>query len=214
MKKAVSVMILCGLLFLSCSRSEPKIAYGAMRLVYFESNERPAERFSFFVLPEDNDGIEDIAELYLYNDREGLMWQLNADDWVSYELDGRTWIGSHNIAMVDDEFLPRGLFRAVLVDKGGEKSERTFAFDAPEDPRYAFPFLTVTGDRYFVESGYPVHYFICYDLEGNYVTTQALTIFESAFADLALPPNVKGVALWAEDPEYHVSALTDVVAVP
>ncbi|MDR2403221.1 MAG: hypothetical protein LBD78_04255 [Spirochaetaceae bacterium] len=216
MKKSKLLMILCGLLLLlfSCSRSEPKIAYGVMRLVYLESNENPVERFSFFVLPEDNDGIEDIEELYLYHDREGLMWQLSAVDWVSYEVEGRYWIGSHNIAMADNEPLPRGLFRAVLVDKGGEKSERTFAFDAPEESRYPFPLFTLTGGSYRVESGYPDNYLICYDLEGNYIKTQPLTAYEGVFTDLDLPSNVAGVALWTEDPEYHVSALTDVVATP
>ncbi|MDR1949802.1 MAG: hypothetical protein LBQ38_10455 [Spirochaetaceae bacterium] len=208
------LMALCGLFLLSCTRSEPKIAYGAMRLVYYQDYEKPAERFSFFVLPDDNDGIEDVEELYLYNDREGLVWQLGVEDWVSYELEGRTWIGSHNIAMTGDESLPRGLFRAVLVDKGGERAERTFAFDAPEEPRYAFPFFTASDGRYLVESGYPEHYFICYDAEGGYVQTKPLTVLDGTFAELDLPANVEGVALWAEDPELYVSALTDVVAVP
>jgi hypothetical protein len=207
-------MILCGLLLLSCSRSEPRITYGAMRLVYFEGNEKPVERFSFFVLPEDDDGIEDIEELYLYHDREGLVWQFSSGDWVSYEIEERSWIGSHNIAMADDEPLPRGLFRAVLVDKGGERSERSFAFDAPGESRHDFPRFTLSGDRYAVESGYPDNYLICYDLEGNYIQTQALTAPEGAFTGLDLPSNVAGVALWAEDPEYHVSAITDVVATP
>ncbi|MDR3146117.1 MAG: hypothetical protein LBU21_07555 [Treponema sp.] len=214
MKRNGLPAILWGLLLLSCSRSEPKIAYGTMRLVYLEGNEKPVERFSFFVLPDDNDGIEDVEELYLYHDREGLMWQLGAEDWVSYEIEERSWIGTHTIAMVDDEPLPRGLFRAVLVDKGGEKSERTFAFDAPPESRYAFPAFTLTGGRYQVESGYPDNYFICYDLEGNYIKTQALRALEGVFADLELPSNVAGVALWAEDPEYQVSALTDVAAAP
>jgi hypothetical protein len=214
MKRSGPSVFLCVLLLLSCSRSEPRIAYGTMRLVYFEGNEKPVERFSFFVLPEDNDGIEDIGELYLYHDREGLMWQFGAEDWVSYELEGHSWIGSHNIAMVDDEPLPRGLFRAILVDKGGEKSERTFAFDAPGESRHGFPSFTLAGGRYQVESEYPDNYFICYDLEGNYITTKALPVREGDFVNLDLPSNVAGVALWAEDPEYHVSALTDVAAAP
>jgi major membrane immunogen (membrane-anchored lipoprotein) len=209
------LVLLCSVTLLAaCSRTEPKISYGTMRMVYYQTEERPEERFSFFVLPEDDDGIEDIAELYIYHDKEGLSWRLTSDDWVSYEFDGKTWIGTYSIAMMDEEPLPRGQFRAVLVDKGGERSERVFAFDAPEDSRYPFPFLTIENGRYFVESGYPEHSFICYNAQGEYVNTIALTVLDGAIADLKLPSAVRAVALWAEDSEYMVSALTDVASLP
>jgi hypothetical protein len=185
-----------------------------MRMVYYQSEGKPEERFSFFVMPEDDDGFEDIAELRLYHDREGLSWKLTAEDWVSFEVNGKTWVGSHNIAMPDDEPLPRGQFRAVLADKGGEQSVRVFAFDAPEDPRYPFPFLTIEDGRYLVESGYPEHSFICYNAQGEYVNTLPLQILDGALTDLKLSSNVKALALLAEDPEYMVSALTNVVSLP
>ncbi|MDR0760533.1 MAG: hypothetical protein LBF74_10570 [Treponema sp.] len=206
--------LFCAALLAACSRTEPKIAYGTMSMVYYQSEGKPEERFSFFILPEDDDGFEDIAEVRLYHDREGLSWKLTTEDWVSYEVSGKTWVGSHNIAMLDDESLPRGQFRAVLVDKGGEQSERLFAFDAPEDPRYPFPFLTLENGRYLVESGYPEHSFICYNKQGEYVNTLPLQILDGELADLKLPQDVKALALWAEDPEYMVSALTNIVPLP
>ncbi|MDR0376288.1 MAG: hypothetical protein LBH70_00675 [Spirochaetaceae bacterium] len=212
--RSAALPAVCLLLAAACSRTEPKIAYGTMQLVYYQSAGKPEERFSFFILPEDDDGFEDIAEVHLYHDREGLAWKLTADDWVSYEANGKTWAGSHNIAMLDGEPLPRGRFRAVLVDKGGEQSERIFAFDAPEDPRYPFPFLTIENGRYLVESGYPEHSFICYNNQGEYVSTMALSILDGPLQELQLPSEVKAVALWAEDPEYMVSALTNIVSLP
>jgi hypothetical protein len=197
-------------LFFDCSRSEPKITYGTIRLVYFQGADKPEERFSFFVLPDDDDGIEDIAELYLYHDREGLFWQIPADDWVSFEAEGKTWVGTRSLAM-DDEGLPRGQFRAVLIDKGGEKSERLFTFDAPADPRYPFPVFSITNGRYLVESGYPEHILVCYDGEGNFVTTKPIPVLDGTVAELELPSNIRALALWAEDSEYLTSALTDVV---
>jgi hypothetical protein len=213
MKKHRLLVVFCaGILFFSCSRAEPRIVFGSLRLVYYEEAEKPGERFSFFVLPDDNDGIEDIAELYLYHDREGLVWQLNSDDWVRYEVDGQVWIGSHYITMLDGDPLPRGQFRAVLIDQGGERSERIFAFDIPEDPRYAFPFLNIEDGRYLVESGYPEHYFLCYDAQGNYIATQPLVVLDGVIAELGLSPEVRAVALWAEDSEYFTAALTNVVS--
>lgn len=214
MRTKALLLLFLSFLFFACSRSEPKITYGTIRLVYFQSPDKPAERFSFFVLPDDDDGIEDIEDLYLYHDREGLVWQIPANEWVNFEFEGKTWVGTRSLAMADDESLPRGQFRAVLVDKGGEKSERLFTFDAPEESRYPFPFFSITDGRYLVESGYPVHSLICYDGEGNFVSTMPLTVLDGAVADLALPSgSIKALALWAEDTEYLTSALTDVVPI-
>jgi hypothetical protein len=201
-------------LFAACSRTSPKLSFGTLRLVYHNSGEDGAaeERFSFFVLPEDDDGLEDIADLYLYHDREGLVWHITSEEWLSLNIDGNTWIGSRQISMTDGEGLPRGQFRAVLVDKGGERSERIFAFDAPEDSRYPFPFFLVEQGRYRLDSEYPAHYLVCYDGEGNYVMTQPLENPEGFITELNLPSGISGIALWADDDEYLTSALTDIVS--
>ncbi|MDR0878649.1 MAG: hypothetical protein LBN21_11395 [Treponema sp.] len=198
-------------LFFSCSRSEPKINYGFIGLNYYQSRERPEERFSFFIIPEDDDGLENIAELYLYHDKEQLRWIILPEDWVSLEQDGKTWIGSRALAAGEAESLPRGLFRAVLVNKGGEKSERTFTFDAPEESRFPFPTVSVENGEYRVASNYPRNHFICYDQHGNIVKTLALSSLSGLIAELDIPMDVRTVALWAEDPDYFTSALTDVV---
>lgn len=199
-------------LFLACSRTEPKIVYGSIRLVYSEEAGRQRERLSFFVLPEDDDGVENLAELNLYHDQEGLAWHFSPEDWVSYEVEEKTWVGSHDIAMAGDEGLPRGLFRAVLVNKGGEKSERTFSYDAPEGSRYPFPSFSVENGRFRVESAYPEHRLICYDAEGNFLSIQPVFLLDGTLEDLKLPDNVRGAALWAEDDEYAAAALTSVVS--
>jgi hypothetical protein len=201
------------LLLFSCSRAEPKISYGFIRLFYYQNSGRPEERFSFFVLPNDDDGIEDINELYLYYDREGLFWSLSADDWIRYDSEGQTWIGSRSITMVDGENMPRGQYRAVIMDKGGEKSERIFSFDAPAEPRFTFPVLTVNDGYYRIESMYPENRLICYDEGGELLTILDIPSREGLVTNLALPSNTGTIALWAEDVEYFTSALTDVVPI-
>jgi hypothetical protein len=196
---------------LSCSRAEPNIAFGTLRLVYFQGERGPEERFSFFIIPEDEDGDEDLADLYLYHDREGLCWHLTADDWATLRSDGQTWIGSRNIAMLDNAALPRGQFRAVLVDKGGEQSERLFSFDAPGEARHPFPFLYIEEGRYRIESEYPEHFLVCYDASGGFLRNVPVANHEGALAELDLPRETRGAALWAEDGEFFTSALTDVV---
>jgi hypothetical protein len=181
-------------------------------MVYYEGPEVPEERLSFFVLPEDDDGLVNLDELYLYHDLEGLRWNIRPEDWESFESEGITWIGSRGIAMPGGEGLPRGQYRAVLVNKGGEKAERSFTFDAPRDPRFPFPFLSVAEGVYRIDSSYPENRFICYDAQGDFVTLFNLEQLDGLVSDLDLPANVRGAALWAEDPAYATSALTNVVS--
>jgi hypothetical protein len=197
-------------LFFSCSRTAPKISFGFIGLVYYQDEAGPMERFSFFVIPEDEDGMENLDELYLYHDHEQLRWLFKSDDWISISYDGKTWIGSRGIAQAEDGSLPRGQYRAVLVNKGGEKSERVFGFDAPEEPRFPFPTLNIQEGRYTVVSAYPVNRLVCYDGEGNYVSTVNLSGLAGAIGELNIPPSARTAALWAEDTLYFTSAFTNV----
>lgn len=210
MMRILFLASLLGIVFGSCSKTEPRIPYGVIKLVYCQTQTKPEERFSFFVLAEDDDGIENLDELYLYHDREGLRWKLSAEDWVSVVEEGKTWIGSRSIAMPGGAPLPRGQYRGVLVNKGGDKTERTFGFDAPEEPRYPFPVFSIYEGRYNIESQYPKHTLIGYDEAGNYVQTIPIEIPQGEVASLGLASQVKSLALWAEDAEYQTSALTDV----
>jgi hypothetical protein len=213
-KRLLSIPLFCVLTFcFSCSRAEPRIHYGFIELFYYPGSSGPDERFSFFILPEDDDGVENLSELYLYHDREGLRWLITSDDWVEYEEAGRIWIGSRSIAMPDGFSLPRGQYRAVLVNKGGESAERSFTYDGPEISPYPFPLLSVEEGNYTIVSQYPLNHFICYDQQGRAVQTLTVTEKESSIRALNLGSSVRTIALWAEDPEYRLSAVTEAVSV-
>jgi hypothetical protein len=214
--RSVLLLFLCAVLLSSlpsCSRTEPKISYGFMELVYYQNEEKPEERFSFFIIPDDEDGIENLEELYLYHDREQLRWHIKNEDWISYEQEGQTWIGSRSIAMDEDESLPRGQYRAVLINKGGERSERNFSFDAPEEPRFPFPAVSISEGRYTVNSSYPENRLVCYDQQGNLVSVAALPSLTGTVHELEIPSAARSAALWAEDSIYFTSALTDVTPI-
>jgi hypothetical protein len=206
-------LILSLVLTLSCSRAEPNIAYGTLRLVYFQGILGPEELFSFFIIPEDEDGLEDLSDLYLYHDREGLCWHLTSEDWVVVKNEDQTWIGSRSIAMIDDLPLPRGQFRAVLFDKGGEQAQRQFSFDAPREAPHPFPLLHVDEGRYRIESEYPEHYFVCYDNMGAFLKNVPVEMRAGELAVLGLPRETRAIALWAEESGYFTSALTEVVPI-
>ena len=208
----LALFISLGLFFFSCSRTEPRIPFGFIDLIYYPGEQMPQERFSFFVIAEDDDGIENLSELRLYHDREGLEWIINSEDWVHYENEEKHWVGSRAIAMFENETLPRGQYRAVLYNKGGEKSERLFTFDTPVNPRFPFPTLQIEGGYYRTDSKYPANSFIVYDLQGNILRTIPVPVAEGNTADLRLPSNARFMALWAQDERFQTSALTDVVS--
>jgi hypothetical protein len=182
-------------------------------MVYYQDRGKPVEYFSFFIIAEDEDGIENLADLYLYHDREQLRWHIPSDDWVSYTENGRTWVGSRSIAIGDGEGLPRGQYRAVLVNKGGEKSERNFSFDAPEDPVFPFPSLEISQGRYTVSSAYPENRLVCYDGQGYHVYTASLGSLAGSISELGIPSSAQTAALWAQDAQRFTSAFTDVTAI-
>jgi hypothetical protein len=206
----IPLIVLAG--FFSCSKAEPEILYGFIDLVYYMGREKTEERYSFFILPEDDDGVDNLSELYLYNDREGLRWLFTSDDWIRYEEDGKTWIGSRSIAMFEDTALPRGQYRAVLFNKGGESKERRFTYDGPETPPYPFPSLSLSEGVYQIDSKYPVNRVIGYDQQGK--ITQVIQLWElrGNLRDLRLASAVRTIALWAEEPEYRISVLTEAIS--
>jgi len=205
------MVILAG--FFSCSKAEPEILYGFINLVYYMGREKTEERYSFFILPEDDDGVDNLSELYLYNDREGLRWLITSDDWIRFEEDGKTWIGSRSIAMFGDAALPRGQYRAVLFNKGGESKERKFTYDGPETPPYPFPSLSFSDGMYQINSQYPVNRIIGYDQQGKIAQVIQVRELNGRLRDLRFASAVRTVALWAEEPEYHISILTEAVSI-
>ena len=195
----------------SCSQAAPEIIRGSLELVYYENGGNPVERFTFFILPRDDDGMDDLEELWLYHDWEGLSWHLTSKNWTKEIVGGDTWVGTRSIAMEDVNPLPRGQFRAVLKDKGGNQTERIFSFDTPIDWEPPFPYLSVAGDRYHIESRYPRQNLLVYDNEGNYLLTVQPPALEGNLSDLGLPSQAESLSLWARDSGRSVSAFTDIV---
>jgi hypothetical protein len=204
-------LAIIGLLSLSCSRSKPEISFGFIQLVLYQGEDgNPKEQYSFFVIPEDEDGIENLDILNLYHDREQLKWQINNEDWVSLVKDGKTWIGTRGIAARDGT-LPRGVFRAELITKGGESAERGFTYDG--NARFPFPELTIINGVYTVISEWPVNSLVFYDNTGKYSTTVRLTSLSGSISQFRLSSGIRTVSLWAEDESNFCSAYTNAVLI-
>jgi len=210
-KTAQYIFFLIVLVFaVSCSKTKPEITFGFIQLVLYQGEAGPQEQYSFFIIPEDEDGMENLEELYLYHDREQLRWHIKNDEWISYTQDEKTWIGTRSISVREGR-LPRGVYRAVLVNKGGERGERNFTYDG--EVRYPFPEIKVVDGIYTINSEWPVNRLVCYDRTGSYSNTVELSSLTGSISQLNLPSSVSTVALWAEDTSNFCSAYTNVVSV-
>jgi hypothetical protein len=197
----------------SCSRSSPTIAFSTMTLNYIEQDAAPVPTLNFFVIANDDDGYEDLAELRLYNDYDGLVWSFTPETWMRHDEAGNIWLGSNKIVMAGGELFPSGQYRAVLIDKGGERTERTFGFDVPAIPRYPFPRLTIIEDSYRIDSEYPESYFLCYNTDGSYSRSIKLSAKTGSISSLRLSSDILSVALWARDMAHSTSALTNMTPI-
>ncbi len=205
--------LVCCVALASCSQAEPRIIAVSLKLVYRQVGSATVERLSCFVFAEDDDGEADLEELRLVNDRSQLFWKLTSSDWISVVKTGQTWFGSHAISMPEGMKFPRGAYRIVLLDKGGERNERSLSFDAPLSSERPFPTLTFSSESYAVSSAYPKNLLVAYGASGAVLRTLELTGKTGKLADLSLGPNVSSVALWAEDEASSVAAFTEAVPI-
>ena len=210
------VLLLTPLMFInltliSCSRSAPQIQNYTYKLIYNETAGGIQEQLSLFVLAQDEDGKEDLDRLYIINDEQQLYWTLSSSDWLTVTKDNQLWVGSNSISMVDGHSLPRGLYRLILTDQGGDRAERTIGLDAPIQSRYPFPQLQIQGDNFTVRSAYPKNSLLCYDGAGSLIRRIPLTNLSGNLKGFNLAPAVFALALWAEDPDGNLGALTKMV---
>lgn len=257
--KKIAKILGCLFFLFACSSQPPRIEGVRLRLVYVQKEGKIEESLSLFISPADDDGFEDLEELYLIHDESQLYWKLTRQDWLSIEggenspalrsppgglfqeelaageggappeVGGgeknvsppssqgpsrRTWIGSHRIQMYPSGPLPRGRYRIILRDKGGEQVERSVGLDAPLTPVYPFPQLILERGSYRIVSNYPKNDLVVYDQDLRLIRTVPLSHAQGALRDLGIPGSARAVALWAEDPDRGIAALTSIQELP
>jgi len=115
------------------------------------------------------------ARMYLVHDDSELYWHLNADNWVFKEEGGSYWVGANGLEGPEAS-LPRGTYRMLVVDKAGERAERTFTVNAPDTSLYKLPSVSVSGtDSAVCSSSYKTNTVFFFDAGNNVVKTVAVT---------------------------------------
>jgi hypothetical protein len=129
---------------------------------------------SLFVKPNDPDGIDDLAELFLISDQEQLYWALDSESWQKSGSGTDVWIGANGIRLPDGAPLPSGEYRILLRDVGGASTEQTIRLPA-FSIRQAQPFLpqVAVRDRQIRLSGKSRSFQLwLYDRDGRFVAVR------------------------------------------
>ncbi|HRY55602.1 MAG TPA: hypothetical protein P5142_13340 [Spirochaetia bacterium] len=82
----------------SCGGVAPEILALEWRLELRPASEGSYESLSVFASLEDEDGIEDVEELWVVNDAEALAWRLDDGSWTKKTEGTDEWIGAAGLA--------------------------------------------------------------------------------------------------------------------
>jgi len=157
----------------SCAVNTPGFVSTSHRLIVLASDGTGAreERLSFFASLRDQDGIGDIDYLYVIHDESELSWTLTLDNWIRRDEGDAIWLGSNGLEPGDGGLMPRGRYRAVVVDKAGERDERIFNLSAPVTKDYSLPAIRLAGNQLTLDSPYQVNTLFFLDPAENPVKT-------------------------------------------
>lgn len=125
--KVPSALIILTLLFIAgCADNPPEIYQVFWQVNIFNNCESKTihPQLSLFIQVHDPDGLEDLAEIYLINDKKELFWKLDSESWIEVTEDDESWIGSNTLSLPHPSMDFTGEYRLLLVDVGGASAEK------------------------------------------------------------------------------------------
>jgi hypothetical protein len=163
---AAATALASALALASCGSKPPEVA-----AVEWRVESRPAEKggafesLSVFGSIKDEDGLDNIVELWIVNDAEALAWKLTSAEWTKASEGGDNWIGGSALAMPMLGPPPRGAYKLIAVDAAGQRAELAFNV-AGTFPSRAAPTLSYSKDKLAIRSDWPETLALAFDATG------------------------------------------------
>jgi hypothetical protein len=181
------LFLLSAALLGSCAGKPPEILRVLWQVTLVDDRELDARytAVSLFVRPNDPDGIDDLAELYLLNDAEQLFWKLDPDTWQK-SGSGEPWIGSNGLSLPDGSPFPPGEYRLLLRDLGGDSAEQSLELPAvgQAELERLLPRVEMRAGEIRVQGRGLARQLWLYDAKGDYLTIRPMAGNSQSIADL------------------------------
>jgi hypothetical protein len=146
---AVAVLAASG-----CGSKLPEISAVEWRLEMRPIQPGPAyESLSVFAMIKDEDGLDDIDELWVVNDDSALAWKLTNADWIKTTAGGDVWMGGSSLATPELAGMPRGAYKLIAIDAAGQRAEKEFRVTGSFPDKKA-PSISYSGGKLTIGSGW------------------------------------------------------------
>lgn len=170
------------------------------------------ESLSVFGSIKDEDGIDNIAEIWIVQDDSAFAWMLSSADWIKGQDGSDDWIGGSSLATPEFGPLPRGGYRFIAVDAAGQKAELRFsvAATAPDKPAPSLSYSAADG-RLSVQSDWTETLVLAFDSAGILLGSVAAPASQSSLAELFGSDKADRAALigaYGYEPELKVGAFS------
>ena len=160
---AVMIIVLMAFSTTGCGSKMPEISAVEWRL---ETRSPESgfvyESLSVFASIKDDDGLDNISELWVRNDEAALAWKLTDVDWIKTTEGGDTWIGGSSLTTPEMTGMPRGTYRFVAIDVAGQRAEKEFqvsgGFPERKPPSISFSDKTIA-----INSSWPETLVLAFD---------------------------------------------------
>ena len=160
-------------LLLSCTGDPPEIrqVFWQLNAEHDSQTGNREETLSVFINVADADGVDDVDLLYILQDDNELLWELQPDGWQRLENGDEMWIGSNNLRMEASTPFPRDLYRVIVIDKSGERSRDEFYINSSriDLPKVNFPKGQINDGTISLTGGFSEYTLWFYDGEENIV---------------------------------------------
>lgn len=168
--KLIKILLYFSFLVLfSCSGKPPEVLeiWWQLNLIHDSSSGKSVESLSLFVHAEDEDGEDDIDQIFLLNDDTNSVWNIPSDLWVTYSDKNVNWIGFNELRAHGDGHFSDGNYRILIVDLGGEKAESNIYLKntIPDKEQIILPEINFDNENIIVQSEFPKFELWFYDAD-------------------------------------------------
>lgn len=169
------------------------------------------ESLSVFASISDEDGIDNVSEIWILNDDSAYAWKLSNADWIKATEGADNWIGASALATPELASMPRGTYRFVVVDGAGQRVEKEFNVDG-SFPDLKAPRVSYSGTRLSISSTWPETLALAFDGAGALIAspsaqTEARPLAEAFGAEIAA--RTAQVAAYGYDPSLKMGAFSE-----